>query len=584
MERTGVRKPLKAASAQRCAYKKHDLRFSFEMLLPNAALFIISALLGSYSPFEGVSPFGAASVMAAWYSGFDPYSACLGAAIGYLLNRQPVWTAASLALGACIFIISRKTELLKVYRLLAAFAAEAGALIILAPIARVRALPLIGSATVSVFAAVVMGHGFKAFESLPGSRAPGDTDLLTLSALAGLIELSMRSFTVLGQSPAMIFAGICSLFAAYRFGISGVAFAVTVGAGRILACGGDMNFIAVLAASTLFAASLRSLTKWAALAGFAAVSAVLRLILGTTWTLTWFELIVCCAVFALVPVRLYVPREVQSRISEPLKADSRFSRLQYRIASLSEVLNELSRVYGGEDGRMLERVAKTLRRSLSLSPGGPASFTAEYGVASAVKAGSRLSGDSSAIKDIEGKLLLSLSDGMGSGEAASNESRAALDLLLDLLLVGFDVAEAADEVNGLLTCRSSGDMYATLDVMLIDLNEGVAKLLKNGAPSSYVLRGGRLFTLYSEGLPVGIVDSAGMTCASVKLRSGDTVIMMTDGVADALGSDLAAAITDNVLSYGDVEMAAQFLLDEAKKHGHNDDMTVMLARIEQTAA
>ena len=57
--------------------------------------------------------------------------------------------------------------------------------------------------------------------------------------------------------------------------------------------------------------------------------------------------------------------------------------------------------------------------------------------------------------------------------------------------------------------------------------------------------------------------------------------MMSDGVADALGSGLYGAITDNVLTYGDPELAARSLLSAAKEMGGTDDMTVLVCRVEE---
>ncbi|MBO4848254.1 MAG: SpoIIE family protein phosphatase [Clostridia bacterium] len=550
--------------------------------LPSAAVLLTGALLASYSPFEGISPFGIAVVIAAWYAGADPYSAAVGAALGYSLTRGFAYAAAALALGAVIYLVTNKRSVERIFRPLIAFAAETAALLLAAPLFRLRALLLMGSAAVSVFAGMVLGLGMRALRQLLCGRSPGDAELLTLSASAGLIVLAMRSFSVLGQSPAMILAGACALFAAYRLGFSAAGAAVTIGAGRILATGGDMHFIAVLAAGAMIAASVRALGKWASLVCFAGLNLIFFAFMGGVGVFSPFETACVCMIFAAVPARLYMPKAANGR---PEGADARYGELQFRVASISDVLAELARVAEGSDGMLLGCVSAALRRSLNRSRAESRSaFEAEYGAAGSVKKGSVKSGDSYSVLDIDGKLLLALSDGMGSGEAASDESRAALALLSDLLSVGFGVDEATECVNGMLRRSGDPDMYATLDVMLIDLNDGVAEMKKHGAPSSYVLRGGRVFTLYSEALPVGILDAASGSARSVRLKSGDTVIMMSDGVTEALGSGLIAAITDNVLGWGDPELAAKSLLDEALRRGREDDMTVLLARIEERAA
>ena len=78
MERSVIR-----AGREAC---RRVYEFSLRQLILDSLLFFMSMLLGSYAPFEGVSPFGTACVMAAWFIGLNPYFACMGAAAGYLLS------------------------------------------------------------------------------------------------------------------------------------------------------------------------------------------------------------------------------------------------------------------------------------------------------------------------------------------------------------------------------------------------------------------------------------------------------------------------------------------------------------------
>ena len=122
---------------------------------------------------------------------------------------------------------------------------------------------------------------------------------------------------------------------------------------------------------------------------------------------------------------------------------------------------------------------------------------------------SRVSGDSVGIRESgDGKLMVLLSDGMGTGAEAHSESAAAVNLLGDLLCVGFDSGIALESVNRLLIARGTEDMYATLDGMLLDMNTGIARFLKFGASPSYILREGKVYTLYCEALPAGILEEA----------------------------------------------------------------------------
>jgi serine phosphatase RsbU (regulator of sigma subunit) len=547
-------------------------------IVTRLALFAVSALLSSFRPFEGSAPFGFAIAIAARYSGSYPMCACLGALIGSIVSGGYIDAAACAAVGAAIFLEMRYLDAQKPFRILIAYSAELITLTVLTYAFRGRVLYAAAASTVSVFGAVVLGHALSALRSLFAGRRLDDTELITLAAFMGLITLSMGSFNIKGVSPGVIFAGAVSLFGAYRLGVPALAAAVTAGAGRALISGVDLHFIAVLAAASLLAASLRGVSKWASLGGFALVSAILRAVFGSVGTFSYFETGAVCLLFALVPERLYM-KEPPCRERTGESASS-YSRLQLKNASLSQVLSELARVYGPDEGKLLECISSTLKRQITMKAPAPPLFETEYGFASGAKEGSSRSGDSFAARDIDGKLLLALSDGMGSGSAASEESRSALALLSDLLFVGFGVDDAAECVNALLSRNNPGDMYATLDVMLIDLENGTASLKKYGAPTSYMLRGDRLFAICGEALPIGIIESARGDGRSIRLRSGDTLIMMSDGVSDALGSGLVEAIADNVLSWGDPDMAANSLLEAAKKSGGADDMTVVVCRVE----
>lgn len=563
--------------------KRPVLISDLALLIPDIAFSLYSCLLASYSPFEGISPFGMACVLASWYSGPDPYFACFGAALGYFLSGNYPLGSAAVLLGVGIFAVNSRKRLKRIYRLLAAFVMESVLIFAAALIFRKNVFLLVGSATVSVFCAVVLSSAVFGLRSLTGGRSVGDTELITLSAAAGLAVLAMRNFSLFGQSPAVIFACVCVLFSAYRLGVPCLAAAVALGAGRILATGSDMQFIAVLSACALISAAFRSLGKTACALSFFALSASIKAVLGGNGVIGYVECGFACLIFMLVPARLYVRPEVKKSIAGAGKKDPRLLRLEYRVASLSDVLKELSRVCGGDDGKMLSCISHTLRRSLSAGCFSDAADIAfDCGKAESLKSGSSSSGDSSLVRELDGKLLVAISDGMGSGEEARLESRSALALLSDLISVGFGLEEAAELVNRLLIDRSVGDMYATLDVMLVDLSDGSALFKKHGAPTTCILRDGGFFTISGEALPVGIIDSAGGEIVRTTLLDGDTVVMMSDGLADALGNDCEEAVRSCVAESENTEKAAERLLDEALSRGADDDMTVIVTGIIQS--
>ncbi len=550
---------------------------SMPLLVSGAAMFLFAMLLGSYSPFEGVSPFGAAAVFAAWYMGLDPYSACLGAVLGYFLGGEPACAISCLALGFGIWAADTFIKPGRVYRLLLAFSASVVLNLVTGLVFRKNLLLFAASSTVSVLGAVVIGQGLRSLRGLAAGRALPDQDMLTLFALAGLVSLSFGRLSILGQSPAVIFSCLVSLFLSARLGMGAVGAAAAVGAGHALATGEDMHFIAVMAAVTLAASSFRGLGKWAVLAAFAGASCFITAFVGGNGVIGYIECGAACLLFALIPQRLLMRGG-----DTGLKTDPRLSRLSYRVAALSEVLSELSRVEGGDEGVLLGNIADSLRRSLNARSGTyKKRFEARCAGVSRGKQPGSPSGDSFLIREFEGKLLVALSDGMGSGERAKKESSAAVAMLSDLLKVGFTLEGAAECVNGSLARRGTGDMYATLDALLVDLEGGSALITKHGAPPSAVIRGGRTSLITAEALPVGIISGARGSKKALELSPGDFVVMMTDGVSDALEPALTGVLRE-LARGGDIspEELARALLNEALERGASDDATVVAVRME----
>ena len=114
-----------------------------------------------------------------------------------------------------------------------------------------------------------------------------------------------------------------------------------------------------------------------------------------------------------------------------------------------------------------------------------------------------------------------LSDGMGKGSSAEEESKATVEMLKRLLEAGFQTDVVLRSVNSLLQLRSGEETFATVDMAKIDLGEGQLELLKIGAAPSYVKRGKEVFKLGASSLPLGILSQLEVESHSKKLFPGD---------------------------------------------------------------
>jgi stage II sporulation protein E len=139
---------------------------------------------------------------------------------------------------------------------------------------------------------------------------------------------------------------------------------------------------------------------------------------------------------------------------------------------------------------------------------------------------------------------------------------------------------ALECVNRLLMQHGGQDMYATVDALHVDLSSGAAEFIKFGAPPSFVLREGRVHTIYAEALPAGILDEASPAIHTATLKRNDSVVLLTDGALDALGEDTTQEIIACVGGANTCEDAARTLLQAAQDHGYADDMSVLVIRLE----
>jgi stage II sporulation protein E len=199
---------------------------------------------------------------------------------------------------------------------------------------------------------------------------------------------------------------------------------------------------------------------------------------------------------------------------------------------------------------------------------------------------SSISGDCYCSQAVRGgRHILALSDGMGSGQRAAEESRAAINLIVQLLISGFPYPLAIKTVNSALVLRSPDETFATLDLVLIDLNSGEAELVKIGAVASYLVRGEQVTAVKASSLPIGILTQVEPEIQRVKLQCGDLLIMVTDGIMDWQGKDWVKDALRKMSKQEPQEIAAQLLAVALARNGQEarDDMSVLAARLQMRA-
>lgn len=157
------------------------------------------------------------------------------------------------------------------------------------------------------------------------------------------------------------------------------------------------------------------------------------------------------------------------------------------------------------------------------------------GVAKIGKGCEKISGDTFLMTDLPGgKKGVALSDGMGSGEEAFKESRMVVEMLEELLEAGFPARTAIEMMNTALVIGREEVRFSTIDVSMFDLYSGTCEFIKAGASATFLKRGEEIEKITSTTLPIGVLQDIEIETQFRRLESGDYVVMVTDGVMDAL--------------------------------------------------
>ena len=185
------------------------------------------------------------------------------------------------------------------------------------------------------------------------------------------------------------------------------------------------------------------------------------------------------------------------------------------------------------------------------------------GAARLPREGERVSGDNYTFINLPGQAVLSLSDGLGSGETACRESGRVVELTQQLLEAGFSARSALKMVNTILLLTGAQQHPATMDLCCVDLHTGVLEAMKMGAVAAFLLHEGSADILEAGQVPVGVIGQAEPLLLSKKLWDGDRIVMMTDGVLDSWpGEDKEKAVKEyleGMILKGPQEMAEEML-------------------------
>lgn len=203
------------------------------------------------------------------------------------------------------------------------------------------------------------------------------------------------------------------------------------------------------------------------------------------------------------------------------------------------------------------------------------------------KEGEIESGDNSYFgKGRNGEYNIFLSDGMGSGKVAGQDSSIVIDLVKKLTESGLSMDTVIDTLNSIMSLKfNEEEKFATLDIANIDLYRGELELIKVGAAATFIKRGEEVKVIDNTTLPIGVLDKPDIQINNMSLDNGDIIVMLSDGVIDCQkGDEGDYSWLEKYLKNcktNSQELIRDGIIKEAMKlsKGHiKDDMTLIVSK------
>ena len=216
-------------------------------------------------------------------------------------------------------------------------------------------------------------------------------------------------------------------------------------------------------------------------------------------------------------------------------------------------------------------------------------YKLQIGLAKSTKEGSPVSGDTTLkMKLQDGKQLIAISDGMGSGPNARKSSKIAIQMLKRLLISGFNKETSLDMINSSMCLNAEDDSYATLDIAIFDLYEGNVEFIKNGASPTYIKDRRHVDIIKNITLPAGILNNIELKISDRDISENEILVMCSDGIAESNAEyenkELWLKYLLEQMETENVQKMADIILAEAIDNNYGipkDDMTVIVCKIER---
>lgn len=208
-------------------------------------------------------------------------------------------------------------------------------------------------------------------------------------------------------------------------------------------------------------------------------------------------------------------------------------------------------------------------------------YEVEYGYGSIAQEGNSVCGDNYLIKNLSNtKLIAAISDGMGKGFVANQESSSTLKLVDEITNTEISTETALQILNTFFYIQDYLEKYSTLDFLQLDRAQGSVLFYKMGAASSYIFhKDGSFERIINEGLPFGIEEI--IEAQKREVMDEDVIVMASDGVFGSVVDEKDFETFVSGIMHLSPQKITYEILNYARKRKSkkSDDMSVIVLKI-----
>ncbi len=135
----------------------------------------------------------------------------------------------------------------------------------------------------------------------------------------------------------------------------------------------------------------------------------------------------------------------------------------------------------------------------------------------------------------EGTLLVSITDATNHARSTPLLTTLAVTATRNARRAGLDIADQASMADQAVYAHHQGAHSVDVLLMGIDMATGRASVVKAGSPELLLIRDGHQHPIeLVDQIPLGMFEASDYAPQSFDLATGDRLVLMSDGVADAL--------------------------------------------------